>query len=251
MPRIFIIIVAFLCFFTDIYSQSKPSWYVSVDNGVSIPVGKFANKEYKNKSFPKSDVNGLALPGFQFNLSGGYLINRSIFIHGQIGYAINKQDPSSYEEFFSKGLANPYTVTVNEQSWKVFKAVAGLKAQQYIGDRKVFFIEEKILAGIAKTKEPGFKVQTVSGTPPQIQATSQELSTINIPVAFAWQLDMGVGYNINKKIFLLVDMSYFDSRPQYKFIFYPPSSSSQSPFDSRFVYRLSNLGLTASFGIRF
>lgn len=250
MYKIFIGIIVFSSLFNDIYGQTKSSWYLSVDNGVVMPVGKFANKEYTVRTFPKSEVNGLALPGFQFNLSGGYHLTRGIAVHSQIGYAINRQSTNSYADFYSRNLATPYTVSVSAKSWKVFKAMLGVKAQQVIG-KKNFFIEERILAGISKTKEPGYQVETVSGPLSQLQVFQYKESSKNLPLAFAWQLDIGLGYNLNNKIFLLVNMNYFDSRPQYKFIYYPPPISSQSPFDSKFVYRLSNVGITGSVGIRF
>lgn len=251
MYKIILLLFVVSGLITDIYGQSNRKFYLSLDKGVSVPVGQFGKKEYTLRTYPKSNVNGLAQPGFQFNLSGGYLINEKIAIHSQIGYAINKQDEDSYEDFFSRNLAVPYNITVEARSWKIFKAMLGVKAYQNIGEKGGLFMEERLLAGITKTKEPAYWVEYISGSPPSLQGGRTEQGSTNLPVSFAWQLALGLGYNINSRVFFLIDMNYFDSKPHHKFTYTPPPYSSQSPIDSKFVYKLSAVGVTGSIGFRF
>lgn len=251
MYKVLLLILVLTSQVTDIFGQDNLKWYLSIDKGVTIPVGKFGNKSYTNLRIPGSEINGLAKPGFQFNLSGGYFISPKIAIHSQIGYSINRQSSKSYRDFYSANLPTPFNISVYEKSWKVFKAVLGIKARQSLSKDKAFFIEERILAGISKSKEPGNTVEYVAGSPPQIQGGRYQQSSNNLPATFAWQLGMGIGYDINRRFFLLVDLNYFNSRPQSKFTYVPPPYSSQSPFDSKFEYELNSLGVTGSVGFRF
>lgn len=251
MYKFFLPILVVVSQFTDIYGQPNSKWYLSIDKGVSIPIGQFANKNYTNLRYPKTDVNGLAQPGFQFNVSGGYFFNPQVALHSQIGYSFNRQSANSYRDFFGSSLMPPFNVSVDQKSWKVFKAMFGIKTRQSLSKSEGFFIEERLLAGISKTKEPGYSVGYVAGTLPQIQAGQFEQSAMNLPVAFAWQVGMGIGYNFNSRFFLLVDMNYFDSRPQYHFTYVPPLYSSQSPISATSSYRLNSVGVTGSVGFRF
>jgi hypothetical protein len=251
MYKFFLPILVVVSQFTDIYGQTNSKWYLSIDKGATIPIGQFANKNYTNLRDPKTEINGLAQPGFQINLSGGYSFNPKVALHSQIGYSFNRQSANSYRDFFGSSLTPPFTVTVDKKSWKVFKAMVGIKARQSLNKNEAFFIEERLLAGISKTKEPGYSVGYVAGTFPQIQAGRFEQSTTNLPIAFAWLAGMGIGYNINSRFFVSVDMNYFDSRPRYHYTYVPPPYSSQSPIDSKLKYTLNSVGVTGSVGCRF
>lgn len=231
----------------------RRGFMISLDQAMVIPVGQFGDKNYSITNAPNQDFSGLALPGFHFSITGGYQFTNNFSALLLAGYGWNKQDKKSFEDFSEDIFGTGYNLSVKNKSWAILKALAGIAWRQPVSADKKLYIEVQLMAGIAKTKEPGVEISGVKNDMSPVPGAFQlKMAKKNLPASLAWQGAAGLGYQLDKNVFLLMNIYYFDSRPSYKYNYVPPPAGpSYPPQPGKFQYSLSSIGLNVSAGWRF
>lgn len=234
-------------------SQRNKHFFITLDQGLSLPVGKFKSKEYSPGMEEFKEVNGLAKAGYQFGVSAGYQFNKTFGVMIQLGESFNKQDEESFEEYFRDNFFNNYDYKAKSKHWAIFKGLGGIVMHSDLGVKKQFFIEGKLLGGICKTKVPGFEISGYGIDPASGITTSfyGKMRKMDIPSAFCWQVSSGLGYRTKSKLYFLFDVNYFNSKSTSKFSYTPyiPPGPPLPPVNATYEYNLNSIGINATIGV--
>lgn len=228
--------------------QRKNYFYLTIEPGLSIPVGQYAKKDF-DMPVPRQKVNGLARPGYQFALTGGYRFNEYVGILFLAAYSSNKRDENSFSEYALSALPPGSAASARSDRWHLYRLMTGLSARSTNTGIRNLFIEGKLLIGVCKTKEPGYEISTATPGNPLPSFTYLKVEKQKIPASFCWQAHTAVGYWLNEDLFLLFDIGYFDTKPVYKFstIAFPGPGTA---VEGRREYRLSSIGLSLGLGVK-
>jgi hypothetical protein len=233
-------------------SQQNKNFFITIDQGLSLPVGKFKSKD-RNPEFEEfKEVNGLAKAGYQFGVSGGYQFNKTIGVIIQLGESLNKQDEESFEEGLRDNSNYNYEIKIKTNHWAIFKGLGGIVMHSDLGVKQQFFIEGKLLAGICKTKIPGYEITVIATDPGlfyPIYVSYSKAKKWDIPSAFCWQVNMGLGYRTKNKVYFLFDVNYFNSKSIDKFTYQPFGQPFPPPVNATYEYNLNSIGLNATIGV--
>ncbi len=254
MKRAIFLLFAVLFVSVACAQSARRHFFLSLDQSLTIPVGQFGDKTYSINNAPNQDFAGMALPGFHFSVTGGYQLNSWFSVIMQTGYGWNRQDKQSIEDFSDRTMGTGYDLTIKNKSWGILKTLAGVGIQKAISSDNKFYFQLQAMAGVAKTSEPGFEITGVKNMmSPNPGAFQLKMAKKNLPAAFAWQGSAGLGYQLDKNVFLLMNISYFDARPAYKYNYIPPpiNPGSYPAQPGKFQYSLSHIGLNVSAGWRF
>jgi len=71
----------------------------------------------------------------------------------------------------------------------------------------------------------------------------------DIPSAFCWQVNMGLGYRTKNKVYFLFDVNYFNSKSIDKFTAQPFGQPLPPPVNATYEYNLNSIGINATIGI--
>lgn len=254
MKRLYILLAGLCCAAAASSQHASRHFFVSLDQSLVIPVGQFGNKTYSVSGAPRQDISGLALPGFHFSATGGYQFHRNFSVLLLAGYGWNRQDKKSFEDFSQVLMGDGYNLSIKNKSWAILRTLTGLGWRQAISRDQKLYAEFQLMAGIAKTNEPGVEISGVkSDMSPVPGAFQLKMAKKNLPASFAWQGSGGIGYQLDRNVFLLLNVYYFDASPAYKFDYTPPpyNPDNYQAQPGKFKYSLSSIGLNVSAGWRF
>lgn len=248
MLKVFLKIVLLIVIALPLQGQRKGYFYLTIEPGLSIPVGQYAQKDFDMPA-PRQKVNGVAQPGYQFALNAGYRFNKSVGVLLMAAYSSNQRDENSFEEYAQSTLAPGSTASANSDRWHIYRAMTGLSVRSTISADKKLFVEGKLMIGLCKTKEPGYEISTTTPGNPLPSFTYLKVEKQKLPASFCWQANAGVGYWLNEQLYLLFDLGYFDAKPVYKFSNIPFPGPGPA-IEGRREFRLSSIGLNLGLGVK-
>lgn len=216
---------------------------ISLTGGFSFPLGRFAGKEINN-STTDHDKTGVAKNGWLGALQLAYQLNKHWGIAVTGGFGQYQQDGNAYKKHYEMIYGN--TAMVETKKWKVARILAGPTYSVPISKKLLF--RSGLSAGICDTDLPGmtFAILNAGGNP-LMAATN---SKINLPVAFAYQANAGLGYELSPLFLLLMDLNYFDATVKHE---YTPFSTSPTPVPVTQVenkYKMTAFSASLGVGIR-
>jgi hypothetical protein len=215
---------------------------VSLTGGLSFPLGRFADKEINNSTVDH-DKTGVAKKGWLGALQLTYQINRHFGVSLTGGYGQYQQDGNAFKKYYEMIYGN--TAVVKAKKWNVIRILAGPTYSAAISDKLLF--RSGISAGMCETDLPGMTFMILNqGGNPMLAAT---YSKMKVPIAFAYQANAGIGYQLSPLFLLLLDLNYFDATVKHK---YTPFSTSPTPVPVNQVENKYKLGaFSASLGVGF
>jgi hypothetical protein len=227
--------LAFLCGFIQASAQKKVQGMIAeLSVGPSFSIGKFGSKDFKNTSA------GIANTGMAATLSIGREVTDKITAIFLAGYSMNKQDEKSMEGRVPQPVWLPgSTSKVETESWKIIRLMLGTEVHLPLSVSGKIFFTPKLLAGACKTAVPGYSGITYSSS--GMFSGNFESKKIPMPWAFCYQIGTGLNVQLNKRIHLLADATYFNGRPTI--------TADNVPFKGN-RYSLSSLCVMAGAGLK-
>lgn len=203
VPAIFAGVVCSLMTFTA-DAQPAPKYSVDFSVGPSIPLGKFADKNYT--AVP--NANGLAKTGFSMYANMRYTFSNHIGLTLSAESSFNKQDPAAFSDYLNYGAVYPINARIVTDYWRLFKLLTGPYYQGYFSNHRLSYLIS-ILAGASKTTVPShsWAVYTQSG----ILQYEEQQSSVPLPWSFAYQAGGALQYDLKNDLYLLFSTDYFYS----------------------------------------
>jgi hypothetical protein len=230
-----------------IAQKNDPKLFTGISFGPSFPVNKFGDKTF-TFSPPDNNPSGLAKTGLSVNASFGYLINKSIGALLLLGGSFNKQDPAAFEDYLRQAYGNNIQTAVNTNTWKVFKIMAGGFYSISLPQSSKIMFQTKIVVGICKTAAPGHNWAIYD--PGQMSAMSFRQSKTTLPWSFCYQLSAGMQYPVSRRVYLLLDISYFNSNTRLKYSYNPNFPSPGPQVRAKRKYNLGSVNALIGIGIK-
>lgn len=232
-------------------AQKKGNIVLSLDNGLSVPVGRFGDNKLREPATLHHKDVGNALMGYQLGVSGSYFLNNHIGVVLKAGFSVNPQDESGLKDYYLGTDADKYIAEAKAKPWKVWRFLGGLSFNSPVAENSNYFVQFKALAGFAKTKWPGHEITAVANNAQnQPSAFSVKMGAYKFDPAFAWQAEAGVGCWLGKSLFVVANVDYFDASPSNEFTVSLPGSPYYGQKGS-FDYKLSSVGINLTAGWRF
>ena len=225
------------------YAQSSSKLSVAIQLGPSFPVGKYGSKDYKDTAA------GFAKTGGAVSISFNYPLANKISATLLIGGSMNKQDESSMTQRMNERMFQGTESKVSTTSWKIIKLLAGPAIQLPLSSSGKLFSSSKLLAGIAKTSIPEYRGITYYNNTPN---GNFWVGKISLPWTFCYQISTGFNMQINKRIFFLTEVNFFNSTPVHhtqKNINFPNPAGPYVPVDNK--YSLASLNIMAGVSFSF
>jgi hypothetical protein len=196
-PRLFLLIA--LCFYLSFLKAQNDSstlvkpykGHIIFSFGLAEPLGDLALQDY-SKSYAGAANTG---PAFQLALYKPFTRNFGFCIafHRE-SFLINAEEIAKMNQRY----LNPgYKASVDVlQNWSVSGLQLGAFAQGTLNTKKTFFLESRILFGLARAKSPGYTLtidSVVPKTEPIVSAT--QLSTRSSNLSGTFLIGMGLRYH--------------------------------------------------------
>lgn len=218
--------------------------------GVSLPVGKFANKSLTSDSI--SNASGLAKSGPALQIAFHYYVTKHFGLSLLVGAQENKQDPNSITNNMKQYYPDSFYFRAVTNYWKIGKILAGGNFKIPISTGSKFYFEPGLAAGIAKTSIPGFTFTatkagglsngfTIGGSEPEI----------SLRWTFCYTLDAGFGWHLSKSIFISANINYFSSTPSRSYTIYPTNPPAGNGTHYETNYPITSMAFFAGIGYWF
>lgn len=234
---------------------------VGVKLGPSIPVGKMA----KSPSFGlPHDNSGNALPGFTGDILALYRLNKNWGVSLNFGGAINKQNTRERIRQLRTYFPSGTSVAAEYNSWKSFRAMAGVHYVIPLTADGKLELQPGISLGACKTAIPGYKASYHYTANDQTGIGGASISENQpVPWLFCYQADLSFNIHVSRRVFIILDLAYFNASPTQKYVYDPdqtypanPFSVTTTPGSSTFVsaekkYALSSINPLAGIAIKF
>lgn len=240
--KIFIALPGLLIGFLS-YAQSNSKLSVAIQLGPSFPVGKYGSKDYKDTAA------GFAKTGGALSISFNYPLVNKISATLLIGGSMNKQDESSMTKRMNERMVQGTESKVSTNSWKIVKLLAGPTIQFPLSSSRKLFSSSKLLAGIAKTSIPEYRGITYYNNTPN---GNFWFGKISLSWTFCYQISTGFNMQINKRMFFLTEVNFFNSAPVHhtlKNINFPNPAGPYVPVDNK--YSLASVNIIAGVSLSF
>lgn len=228
MKKVFVIVAALLvCFVVTaqenkVVKKTSSSLYLNI--GPSFPMSDFASN---NAGEPNA---GYAKTGFNLNLNYDYMFEKYVGITFNGLYGTHKMDQKIIKDW-NDGVDIPGAEVSH------YQYVGLLAGPVFTGtlspDANINF---KLLGGVARSRSPQATYQGVV-------YFKQDWTT-----SFAWRLNTDFRYTIANNIFLMVDLSYTQMRPDFTIIINPNETNPETLLREVHV---NTLNLNAGVGIKF
>jgi len=238
-------IVLSICF--SLYSSASfaqaNKFFAELSIGPSFPMGKFASKDYLDSTAGFAKLGGAA------NILFGYQLTDKISVLFTLGGSMNAQDEEALEKRAEQSMGGSATTTIDAGKWKAVKLMLGGRlGTAFSSPGKLSFYAD-ISAGICKTAIPEYSGAIFNNN---MQSGAFSNEKITLPWSFCYQLGTGLKYGLNKKVYLLGHLNYFDSAPVHrdvKNINFPNPGGPYVPFETK--YHLSAINLLVGASIHF
>jgi len=167
--------------------------YIGISLGPSFPIGKFASKDLN------SDEAGFATSGAIFDISFAYKLGNGNFgITALLRGQYNDLDAQKIENDLNAGL------TVDADGWSVGGLMVGGFGEFPISSKVTF--DPRLMIGFMNTSSPEI---TISGNGDWIKQSSSDATS------FAYLMGAGFKFNVGKKLYLLTNIDYLRSKPEF------------------------------------
>lgn len=199
-------ITIFFCFWILLFGEAayaqQNRWTVDVSGGLALPVGKFASKNIYDST------SAFAKAGPVINVSGSYRIISHFGVTALVSIQKNAVDNKGVVSALE--AANPdYAFAVDEQDWKLGRALGGAYWEWSLGAKKLFSLRVQALAGVMKVEIPDRKLaQAAEYSNGQVIEESSELSYKVNKLQFADQFGAELHYAFTRRFFVKAAANY-------------------------------------------
>ncbi|HEX2846886.1 MAG TPA: hypothetical protein VHN59_10085 [Chitinophagaceae bacterium] len=237
--------------FIETTAQSKDHpFIVSLTGGLSFPLGRFADNNVATLS-TESSMIGAAGTGWNANIQVDYRLKAHFGIALTGGVSEYKRDGSIFAKYYELLYGNKSAV--DSKQWRVVKVLAGPTYTATLSKKLSF--RSGLSAGIVKTAIPGYSF-TIRDPMGEI-LLERTADKAKMPAAFAYQVNVGLGYELKQTVLLLFDMNYFaatvtdDRTPSMGRPVIPTPNPQPAYSQAEEKYKLSAFSATLGIGFRF
>lgn len=186
----------------DLLLRVKPSVYISITGGASMPLGNFAKTDYNNSK------SGFAATGFNLGINGTYMFSKHWGITGL----------ASYTRYSSAGLENIAGGFV--ESFAVGDATVKVKDDNHTfsylvgADYSVSFchhisVDLRAMTGLVHAQLAGYEVRLEDNTDGTFQQKTATANTIG------FQAGAAARYDFCKHVGVALNLDYYYSKPDF------------------------------------
>jgi hypothetical protein len=226
---------AFLVYFlisntASITAQDKKG-YIGISLGPSLPIGDFASKNFSNTNA------GFATNGAIFDISFAYKLGKSNFgITGLIRGQANALD--------HQAMADELGNSLRGTNWTVESGGAWSLGGYFIGGIGSFPVSEKV--SFDTKAMIGIGISTI----PEITITSSDnfgsywtKQSSTTSSSLAYTLGVGFKFELGKSLYLLTNLDYLGSEPEFQNIDIVDSDGDRTKFTYKQSIRTINLSI--------
>lgn len=201
MKKIIIVAIVAMSVITSSYAQEQKG-YIGISLGPSIPVGDLASKNFDN------DEAGYANTGAVFDISFAYKLGDGNFgITALIRGQANPTDAQIIADEFSRQFPSA-NWTVESDSWGIGGLMFGGFGSFPVSEKISF--DPRAMIGFLNATAPAITVSgSGSGGSGWIKVESASASS------FAYLIGAGFKFDISDKLFLLTNLDYLNSNPEF------------------------------------
>ena len=228
MKKVVVLVAALLvCFVVTAQVNKmlrKISSSFSFNIGPSIPLSDFASTNY-----PTNDGAGYAKTGVNLNINYDLMFQKNIGVSADVFYGSHKLKYEIIKDYTGEdisGIDISHYEYVGLMVGPVFSGTITPKTN----------INFKLLGGVGRSRSPGMDYQR------EIVVKEDWASS------FAWRVNSDMRFLISKKVFFMVDLSYTQTRPEFKIVVDPNESQ---PENFQKEIHMSTINLNAGVGIKF
>jgi len=189
-------------------AQESSKFSADFSIGPSIPLGKFADKNYS--IVPNS--NGLAKTGFSMYANLRYAFSKHIGVALAAESSFNKQDPKAISNYINQGAIAPVDSRITTDYWRIFKLLTGLYYHGNFSNQRLSYLIS-LMGGACKTSVPSYSWTVY--TPSGILVDGREPGSVPQPWSFAYQAGGSLQYDLKNAMYLLFSADYFNASSQW------------------------------------
>ncbi len=233
----------------DSLQNKKPNTgYICLSAGIAEPLGDLANQNF-SKSYAGAAKTGLSIQVAlckPFSKRFGFCLafHRESFLLNAEGF----------EKFIQQYVPYGYNVRVEVlQNWSVTGLHFGLNSQLVLNANRTFFLEPRLLFGLARAKSPGYTVNldSVYQQPEPLLSTTQ-LSTRSSNLAGTFLIGLGLNYQTKSNWCFSLRMEYETLLAEAEFddiqINNSLNQTATTTWDMEMKYYTLSLGIGKFFG---
>jgi len=210
---IFFFFIAALFISASSFAQQRPSNFIEIDGGVSLPMGNWGKTSTASSLMSIqgtiNDVHGYAKPGAFGAIDGAWFFSRHFGIGGMFKYGTHSLKgvdslSQGYEESFDVDTTR--TTPTHYTMWSI---MPGLYYHLPLAAKFAFIA--RALAGVAYASTPQITVGIEDGgvpDPPVVQESARK-------AAIAFDLGAGLDYGITKCLVIGLRADYFYTKPDF------------------------------------
>ena len=200
---------------SGLFSQAG-KYFIDVAAGPSIPLGKFAEKEFAHstKYLLSEHPPGNARTGISARLTGGFHIRDNFGLLVSLRLATNKLERETIERHIIDELG-PGVITIGAKRWQIVSALAGAFIENTLSTSLNYKL--KLAAGAAAIKVPGYYYTWFDNSGQLPQAVQANFNGRDLPITFAAQVGAEMNYTIGKNLYTLLSADFFYSQGAYKY----------------------------------
>ena len=176
-------------------------WSLSLSAGPAFPIGKFASKDQL------ASESGHARIGAGAELALTYWLNRSF---GVVATAAGQEN--SIGTFTSVPNPGSGSATIQNDPWKIARFLAGGTFSHPLSGG--LSLEIRALAGLLKTRLPGYTYHISSGSGLSSSQSGGKASAFSLPWTFAYEAGAGLKWQSPGRLFLRLDAAYTGANPK-------------------------------------
>lgn len=233
MKKILLLII--LSIFSYIYSYSQNKGSVGISLGPSIPIGGFASKDINNNSA------GYAKTGALLDISLSYKLGKYFGVSALLRGQTDNFDNAS----FGIDLANQTgsNWSVSSKPWSMGGLMLGGYGSFLVSQKVSFDI--KALIGFLRVTSPEINT-TLSGSGGSGWLKQNSV----VSTSFSYILSGGFKLDIGKKTYLLTNLDYLASNPEFRNV-EVVSSLGGAPQISTFRQNIQTINFSLGIGLKF
>ncbi|MBS1533962.1 MAG: hypothetical protein JST78_02710 [Bacteroidetes bacterium] len=216
------------------YCISQNKGYVAISIGPSIPIGDFASKDGAN------DSAGFAKTGAIFDISFAYKLGKNLGISALLRGQSNSFDNSAFASELAKQVGGSWTV--DSESWKIGGLMVGGYGSYPISSKVSFDL--KAMIGFLRASSPELFV-TLDGSGGSVWVKQESKSA----TSFSYLISTGFKFDVGKKIYLLTNLDYLGSKPEFSNVVVTNSSGS-NPTKNTWSQNFGTLNLGIGVGLK-
>ena len=228
MKKVFVLVAALLvCFVVTAQDNKIPrkmSSFLSFNIGPSIPLSDFASTNY-----PDNDGAGYAKTGINLNVNYDFMFQKYIGVSADVFYGSHKLEYEILKDYTGEDIPG-----VDISHYEYVGLLVGPVFSGAISPGNN--INFKILGGIGRSRSPGMDYQR------EIVVKEDWASS------FAWRINSDMRFTVTDKMFFMVDLSYTQTRPEFKIVI-GPNESMPETFQKE--VHVSTFNINAGVGIKF